>query len=86
MKQIIRYTFSLHLHSQKSLNTDYMKILVCISQVPDTTSKISFTDNNTKFNEDKVQSTFSFIVNENYFCYKIKEFDSTRYYTGVIEP
>ena len=32
-----------------------MKILVCISQVPDTTTKISFTDNNTKFNTDKVQ-------------------------------
>jgi electron transfer flavoprotein beta subunit len=27
-----------------------MKILVCITHVPDTTSKISFTDNNTKFN------------------------------------
>ncbi len=26
-----------------------MKILVCISQVPDTTSKIAFTDNNTQF-------------------------------------
>lgn len=36
-----------------------MKFLVCISQVPDTTSKISFTDNDTRFNEDKVQ----FIVN-----------------------
>ena len=36
-----------------------MKILVCISKVPDTTAKISFTDNNTKFNEDKVQ----FIIN-----------------------
>lgn len=36
-----------------------MKILVCISQVPDTTTKISFTDNDTRFNEDKVQ----FIVN-----------------------
>lgn len=36
-----------------------MKILVCISKVPDTTTKISFTDNNTKFNEDKVQ----FIIN-----------------------
>ncbi len=36
-----------------------MKILVCISKVPDTTTKISFTDNDTKFNEDKVQ----FIVN-----------------------
>lgn len=27
-----------------------MKILVCISNVPDTTAKISFTENNTKFN------------------------------------
>ena len=32
-----------------------MKILVCISKSPDTTTKISFTDNNTKFNEDRVQ-------------------------------
>lgn len=32
-----------------------MKILVCISHVPDTTSKISFTDNNTKFNIAGVQ-------------------------------
>jgi electron transfer flavoprotein beta subunit len=32
-----------------------MKILVCISHVPDTTSKISFTDNNTKFNPTGVQ-------------------------------
>mgnify|MGYP001557911323 CR=1 FL=1 len=36
-----------------------MKILVCISKAPDTTSKISFSDNNTKFNESGVQ----FIVN-----------------------
>ncbi len=36
-----------------------MKILVCISKAPDTTSKISFTDNNTKFDENGVQ----FIVN-----------------------
>ena len=27
-----------------------MKILVCISQVPDTTTRIAFSDNNTKFN------------------------------------
>jgi len=27
-----------------------MKILVCISQVPDTTTKIAFSDNNTRFN------------------------------------
>ncbi|HSZ25401.1 MAG TPA: electron transfer flavoprotein subunit beta/FixA family protein [Cytophagaceae bacterium] len=32
-----------------------MKILVCITNVPDTTSKISFTDNNTKFNAAGVQ-------------------------------
>ena len=32
-----------------------MKILVCISHVPDTTAKISFTDSNSKFNESGVQ-------------------------------
>ena len=32
-----------------------MKILVCISNVPDTTSKISFSDNNTKFVNAGVQ-------------------------------
>jgi electron transfer flavoprotein beta subunit len=32
-----------------------MKILVCITHVPDTTSKISFSDNNTKFNAAGVQ-------------------------------
>lgn len=32
-----------------------MKILVCISHVPDTTSKISFTDGNTKFDTTGVQ-------------------------------
>lgn len=36
-----------------------MKILVCISKAPDTTSKIAFTDGNTKFDESGVQ----FIVN-----------------------
>jgi electron transfer flavoprotein beta subunit len=36
-----------------------MKILVCVAQAPDTTSKISFTDNNTKFNEQGV----TFIIN-----------------------
>lgn len=36
-----------------------MKFLVCISKSPDTTSKIDFTDNNTKFNESGVQ----YIVN-----------------------
>ncbi len=32
-----------------------MKILVCITHVPDTTSKIAFTDNNTKFDSTGVQ-------------------------------
>jgi len=32
-----------------------MKILVCISHVPDTTSKINFIDNNTKFDTNGVQ-------------------------------
>jgi electron transfer flavoprotein beta subunit len=36
-----------------------MKILVCISKTPDTTAKITFTDNNTKFTETGVQ----FILN-----------------------
>ena len=32
-----------------------MKILVCISKTPDTTAKIAFADNNTKFASDGVQ-------------------------------
>lgn len=36
-----------------------MKILVCISSVPDTTSKINFTDNDTKFDANGVQ----FVIN-----------------------
>jgi electron transfer flavoprotein beta subunit len=36
-----------------------MKILVCISQVPDTTAKIAFSDNNTHFNTQGV----TFIIN-----------------------
>lgn len=36
-----------------------MKLLVCISNVPDTTTKITFTDNNTQFNSAGVQ----FILN-----------------------
>lgn len=32
-----------------------MKILVCITKTPDTTAKIAFTDNNTKFATDGVQ-------------------------------
>jgi electron transfer flavoprotein beta subunit len=40
-------------------NNENMKILVCISKSPDTTSKIAFTDNSTKFDENGVQ----YIVN-----------------------
>jgi len=36
-----------------------MKILVCISHVPDTTSKINFTDNDTQFDKNGVQ----FVIN-----------------------
>jgi electron transfer flavoprotein beta subunit len=36
-----------------------MKILVCISKAPDTTTKIAFKENDSKFNEDNVQ----YIVN-----------------------
>lgn len=36
-----------------------MKLLVCISKVPDTTTKINFTDNNTKFDTNGV----NYIVN-----------------------
>src|SRR5918994_6620095 len=32
-----------------------MKILVCITKSPDTTAKIAFTDNNTKFDTNGVQ-------------------------------
>ena len=38
-----------------------MKILVCISHVPDTTSKINFTDENSKFDTQGVQ----FVINPN---------------------
>ena len=38
-----------------------MKILVCISAVPDTTSKINFTDNDTRFDTQGVQ----FVMNPN---------------------
>jgi len=38
-----------------------MKILVCISNVPDTTSKINFTEGDTKFDTNGVQ----FVINPN---------------------
>ena len=45
-----------------------MKILVCISHVPDTTSKINFTENDTKFDTNGVQ----FVINP------LDEFSLTR--------
>ncbi len=42
-----------------NVKKDIMKFLVCISKAPDTTSKIAFTDGNTKFDEAGVQ----YIVN-----------------------
>src|SRR5476649_1804046 len=54
---------SLHEYRWKTINNtktnSLMKILVCISNVPDTTTKITFTDNNTQFNTNGVQ----FILN-----------------------
>ena len=38
-----------------------MKILVCISCVPETTSKINFTNNNTEFDSSQVQ----YVINPN---------------------
>jgi electron transfer flavoprotein beta subunit len=38
-----------------------MNIVVCISSVPDTTSKINFTENNTKFDSNGIQ----FVINPN---------------------
>ena len=45
--------------SHRNFKTNKMKILVPIAKVPDTTSKIAFIDNNTKFNPDGV----TFIMN-----------------------
>lgn len=56
-----------------------MKILVCISKTPDTTAKIAFTDNNTKFDTTSVQ----WIINPNDEFYalvraiELKEADSS---------
>ena len=60
-----------------------MKIVVCISKTPDTTAKIAFTDNNTKFAEAGVQ----FILNPYYERYglvraiELKEADRFEYPT-----
>lgn len=56
-RNIFKYICSYRIFQTKQLTV--MKILVCISKTPDTTAKIAFTDNNTKFNEAGVQ----FIIN-----------------------
>ncbi len=44
---------------EKNIKYQFMKILVCISHVPDTTSKINFTNNNAEFDKNGVQ----FVIN-----------------------
>merc|ERR1712159_511289 len=46
---------SLFKFAKQNLKIESMKLLVCVSKVPDTTTKINFTDNDTKFNTDGVQ-------------------------------
>ena len=43
------------------IKTEKMKILVCISHVPDTTSKINFSEGNSRFDSNGVQ----FVINPN---------------------
>ena len=49
----------LNLFSLSNINYFMMKILVCISSVPDTTSKINFIADNSAFDTDGIQ----FIIN-----------------------
>ncbi len=51
------YTFT----SENKLKNIRMKILVCISHVPDTTSKINFVNNDTEFDSNGVQ----YVINPN---------------------
>ena len=57
-----------------------MRILVCISVVPDTTSKITFKDNNTKFNTDGVQ----YIINPYDELALTKALEIAEKYTGTV--
>lgn len=41
--------------AKQNLKIESMKLLVCVSKVPDTTTKINFTDNDTKFDANGVQ-------------------------------
>lgn len=58
-----------------------MKILVCVSVVPDTTTKITFTDNNTKFNTTGVQ----FIINPYDELALTKALELTEAHGGSVE-
>ena len=53
------YDFGFYALSLQSQKLSLMKLLVCISKVPDTTAKVAFTDGNTRYNENGVQ----FIIN-----------------------
>jgi electron transfer flavoprotein beta subunit len=57
--QNVTFVVLIRKNVNNNLNPVGMKILVCISKSPDTTSKIAFTDGNTKFDENGVQ----YIVN-----------------------
>lgn len=57
-----------------------MKILVCISSVPDTTTKITFTDNNSHFNNAGVQ----FILNPYDEIALARAIEITEAYNGTV--
>lgn len=59
-KDLLKHIF-LECKLSKPFNSNNMNILVCISHVPDTTSKINFTDNDTTFDTNGVQ----FVINPN---------------------
>jgi len=58
-KSINFVVVSINIHLIINIYIKEMKILVCISHVPDTTSKINFTDNDSKFDTNGVQ----FVIN-----------------------
>src|ERR1044072_3887798 len=55
----VHYAFLKSTFLSKFAKISSMKVLVCISNVPDTTTKITFTNNNIEFNKAGVQ----FILN-----------------------
>jgi electron transfer flavoprotein beta subunit len=54
--RLIVFTFKFsYLYLRSKIRSLNMKILVCITKAPDTTTKVTFTDNNSTFNESGVQ-------------------------------